>query len=373
MRHTVLAFAFTAAAFAPARAQTPQASPPPAQARAPQEKRPLDARAFVPADYLAEIFVDVKALRDQEILEGLSSSTIGPLLKMMERAFGFAPSNLDTLRVFPPVEGQPRVQGQREAMIGVFTGNEKVCLPVEPPDADTTLDTIAGCKVAIHGAAWYRDDPDLCVCVRPGLLAFGPRHFLAPVLEGTAASGVPPGEFLSLAAGKGVVAYVIVALTDKALEDRTMVPEGAVCADDKPRFLVLRVRSEPGATPDDEPVLVLEAIVRCDNGKQGPARLAAIVKEGLQAAQKHPRLSALKRYWTKIEVAVDGRDVRARLPIGRPREAAGNLALLAAPLLLGVGVRTEVTSATVVEPGDPTPPPAPPPIPQGRPAGGGGR
>jgi hypothetical protein len=351
-----------------APAQVPAPTTAPVQAP-PQEKRPLDARAFVPASYLAEIFVDVKALRDQEILEGLSSTAIGPFLKMMEREFGFALENVDTLRVFPPVEGQPRVPGKREAMIGVFTGNEKVCLPARPADADTTMDTIAGCKVAIRGAAWYGDDPDLRVCVRPGLLAFGPRRCLAPVLEGTATPGVPPGEFLSLASGKGVLAYTIATLTDKALEDRSVVPENAVCADDKPRCLIVRVRSEPGAAPDDEPTLVLEAIVRCENGKQGPKRLAAVVKEGLEAAQKHPRLSALKRFWTKIEVTVDGRDVRARLPIGKPREAASNLALLVAPLMLGAGVRVETQTEEVGgEHGDPNA--QPPPT---RPPGGGGR
>src|SRR5262249_41048275 len=158
------------------------------------------------------------------------------------REFGFAPANLDTLRLFPPVEGQPRVQGQREALIGVFTGNEKVRLPAKPPDAGTTMDTIAGCNAAIRGAG---GGPDLRVCVRRGLLAFGPRRFISPVLEGTAAAGVPPYEFLSLATGKGVLAYAIGALTDKALLDRDVVPEGAVCADDKPRFLNLRLRSEP--------------------------------------------------------------------------------------------------------------------------------
>jgi len=51
------------------------------------------------------------------------------------------------------------------------------------------------------------------------------------------------------------------------------------CADGQAAVMMLRLRSETGATPDDEPTLVLEAIVRCENGRRDRPG-AALVRKG---------------------------------------------------------------------------------------------
>jgi len=73
-----------------------------------------------------------------------------------------------------------------------------------------------------------------------------------------------------------------------------MVPEVAGCADES-RFRCCGFVPEGPAPPRTTTTLVLEAIVRCENGKQDRPGWRDR-QEGLAAAQKHPLLSALKRY-----------------------------------------------------------------------------
>jgi hypothetical protein len=340
MRQPLIAFALAIVALAtgaPAQAPAPTAP----AARGPDARAP-DARAFVPAVFFGEVFLDMKTLRDQEVLDGLSSSLFGPVLKEVAGNLGFDLQELDQVRIYLPKpheqtpviitdDGKP-VLPPREAVSSVLQGSDKVRLPAKTGE-NFAAEKIAGHDVLLQGARWYGDDPDVWVSPRPGLLVIGARHDVQPVLEGKGKPGVPPGEFLSLTSGKGIVAHVVVQLAPSMLQDIVReLPQGTVCDEDPPRFVAVRLRSEPPANAGDDPTFVLEATVRCNQAGKGPAALLAAAKQGIEAGKHHPQLGALKALWSKLEVAVDGCDVVARLPLGRAREAVNSIGMFAAPL-----------------------------------------
>jgi hypothetical protein len=327
-----------------------------------------DARAFVPAVFFGEVFLDMKTLRDQEVLDGLSSSLFGPVLKELAGNLGFDLQELDQVRIYLPKprepapmlladDDKPREPVQREDVTMVLQGSSKVRLAAKPTK-ETAADKVAGFDVLLHGARWYRDDPDLWVSPRPGLLVIGTRHEVQPVLEGKGKPGVPPGEFLSLTTGKGILAHVVMQLAPSVLQDMEL-PPGTVCDEDPPRFLAVRLRSELPASAGDDPTFVLESTVRCNQAGKGPAALLAAAKQGIEAGRHHPQLGALKAVWSRLEVAVDGCDVVARLPLGRAREAVNSLGMLAAPLWVMRRAEAEAVEVRAAVP-VPAPVPAPP-------------
>src|SRR5262249_13147598 len=199
-------------------------------------------------------------------------------------------------------DDKPREPVQREAVTVVLQGSDKIRLPAKRGE-DFTPDKVAGCDVLLQGAPWYGDDPDVWVAPRTGLLVVGARTDMQPVLEGKGKPGVPPGEFLSLTSGKGILAHVVMQLAPSVLQDMLReLPQGTVCDDDPPRFLAVRLRSEAPASAGDDPTFVLEATVRCNQAGKGPAALLAAAKQGIEAGKHHPQLGALKALWSKIEV-----------------------------------------------------------------------
>jgi hypothetical protein len=366
MRPLLTALALAAFALpAAALAQAPSPTPAP---------RTRDARAFVPAVFFGEVFLDMKTLREQEVLDGLSSSLFGPLLKQLAGNFGFDLQELDQVRVYLPKPREPAAvytaadgttlnPVQREAVLGVLQGSDKVRLPAKAGE-DFAAEKIAGCDVLLQGARWYGEDPDVWVSPRPGLLVIGARHDVQPVLEGKGKPGVPPGEFLSLTSGRGIVAHVVAQLAPSELQDILReLPQGTVCDEDPPRFVAVRLRTEAPANAGDDPTFVLEATVRCNQAGKGPAALLAAAQQGIEAGKHHPHLGALKALWSKLEVAVDGCDVVARLPLGRARDAVNSLGMFAAPLWAmrqAEAAAMEARAAAV-----PAPAPAPVPQPQG--------
>jgi hypothetical protein len=355
--------------FRPTAASLLVASLVPLAAQAPK----LDARSFTPAGYRAEMFVDFAALNEHGIWDAVRRSAAGTLFGMLEQQLGFELAELAQIHAYPEIpDGQPRDEGRRQGGLAVFTGSDKVVLPTP---AGYRRDKVGDYEASIQDGEWAAADPDLWLQVRPGLLVYATQHLVRPVVEGKAAAGVPEAEFLLLTSGKGGLAHVVVTLTDAMLADMPFpVPEGVLHADDMPRFFALRLRLAPQGAKDgeeQEPEVVLDAIVRHETGKQGPEAVRTLAQKALDEAKEHPRLGALKRFWSRIELRVDGRDVAARLPLGRPREAAGNLATLIAPLML-LGTHAEAPPAAVeVQVEDPAPKPEPKPEP--RPGGGEGR
>jgi len=57
------------------------------------------------------------------------------------------------------------------------------------------------------------------------------------------------------------------------------------------------------------------------------------VEQWLQQQKQEPRFRGLVPLFSRIETVVDRTDVTVRVPLGKPRDAVGYVALLAAPIL----------------------------------------
>jgi hypothetical protein len=342
-----------------------------------------DARAFVPKDYRCECFVDFVALRECGLWDHMERSMVVQLMDSLQAQIGVRIGDLDRLRAFPETPSdEPERDGRRGGGVVVFEGNGNVGLPMADEERSLRLDKLGAFDVLVEDHSWTAEDPDLWVSPKAGLLVYGTRHLIAPILEGKAGPGVPPPEFLSLTSGRGNLAFVVMEMTAAMLRD---VPEEMAgmnpAGDEDPlRHLLVRVRQ---VGEGDEATFELQGTLRYARGAKAPELAAKWLREGLQQLEKHQQLGALKRFWRKVEVKVDRQDVTARLDLGNARKAAGEIGNLLAPLMV-MGTRLEAVGGAVLEdvtlepvavppPPPPPPPPEPvPPKPKGEKPGGGG-
>lgn len=317
-----------------------------------------DARAFVPPGFTVEAFVDFAALKEHEIWDSIRGSAVGSFLGMAEQELGFELGDLDKFYAFP--ETSAKGEGVTQGGLMIMVGKDTVTLP---PNQDRCEEGKIGDYAALLGK--YGDDPDHWVQIRPGLLLMGTNHILRPLVTKEVQPGVPEGDMLALTSVKGSMAHMVMAITDEMLEHLPFpVPEGVLQPDDKPQYFMVRLRLQPGATADEEPQVFLEAALRHVNGSKGPAALKGLAEQGLAEAKKHPRLAAFKQFWSKIELRTDGRDLAMTLPLGRPRDAAGQLVMLLAPVMM-LGT-VEAVAPVPAAPAAAEPQPVEP-----KPAGGG--
>lgn len=306
-------------------------------------QKPPDADAFVPSDYRCECLVDFQALDQHEMLEGLRRSALGMVFGMFEQQLGFALTDLKRLRAYP--EMPTDADETRHGGIAIFEGNHNVGLPGMQQLDGYKEEKLGSTPMLVEQSPW-NEDPDIYASPRDGLMITGSTHLVRPVLEGKSKLAVPPADFLSLTSGRGSLAHFVAAMSTKMLKDLPFLTPEMWSAEDPPKYLMLRLRLEPGTDgPDDD--VVFEAVVRC-TGKQGPEVIAKTAREALQAAEQHPRLGALKHLWKKIELKTDGIDLVAHMSLGRPRDAAGSLGLMLAPLLL-FGTTTTAVPAQAVQ------------------------
>lgn len=341
------------------------------------------ADAFVPSDYRCEVVVDFVALDKIDMVEPVLRSPVGAMFNMIEAEFGFGIADLTRLRAYPEV---PRDGGAGERRLGsitIFEGNDNVGLPTGQIAAGCEAQKVGDTDLLVETAAFLGNDPSIYACPRPGLLVFGSEHLVRPALTGPHKAAVPPGDFLSLTSGRGNLAWFVCALSQRALGEVPFLTPAMWSSDDPPKSMMLRLRHVQQGD-DDEGEVILDAVVRC-GGKAGAAVVLQAARDALAAAEKHPRLSALRFLWQKIELRASGIDVQAHLPLGRPRVASGMLALMLTPLgFLAVSeaapmqvqaVAVPVQLVPAAEPPAPAekpkPAPAPKPVEPPKPAGGG--
>ena len=340
---------------------------------------PLTARSFPPKDFKAEIFVDIGELVDTGIYGSLSRSVLGVSFTLLEQELALDIEDIDTMRMHMEIwHREEHPEHWRQGGVCVLTGSEDLVLP-EPPGY--RLEEFGGYDAAIEDNRWAGEDPDLWLQVKPGLVVYGTQHLLQPVVDGRAQPGLPSGDFLSLTSGKNGLAHLVLAVEDwmwskPPLSAFESYAEEIIDPTDPPEFLAVRLLTQPAAEEDDYAQIRLEAIVRHRLGTKGPEALLAAAREGLEQAQQHPRLAALRHLWSKVEMTVDGRDVRLVLPLGNQRDAGGTLAMMMAPALLFSVAQAEAqVQVMLAQPGIPAvpvlleleaieePPPPPPAAP----------
>ncbi|GAB4157526.1 MAG: hypothetical protein Fur0037_25420 [Planctomycetota bacterium] len=294
-------------------------------------QKTLNAKSFVPEGYRGEVFADFRALDQREMIQGLERTMLGALFALVEEEMGFRFEDLDSVHIFP---GLPDEEGHETRTISIFEGNQNVGLPAAEKMPGYREERRGDARILIEQDPWLGGPSTIYASPRDGLLVIGQKDAILPKLDGKAAPVMPRPNFLSLTSGRNVLAYVVLQLTPAMLDDIPGLDGEYWSREDPPRFLMVRMRAEPprDAEGEKDERIVLEAVVRCD-GKDGPIAIARAAEKGIEAAAKHRKLGALKRLWGKIEVTTDGIDCRARMPLGTPRQAAGALALMIAPVV----------------------------------------
>lgn len=293
----------------------------------------LGPRSFFPPNYDSEAFVDFDAMREAELWDNIERSPIaGMLFGEFEKQFGFGLADVQRFRAVLVFADEPRRDPKR---VFVFEGEDNVLLPAPDPAPGEVVE-----KVEIGGHTAVRRGRDfegskrfVYVSPRAGLLVFGNQDLVEPVLEGKRPGGVPSPELLSLTTGTGTLAHVAFTLNDTMRADLPpFMSENWITPDDPFTHMTVRVRQS--GSEDDGLEITLEGVLRCENGSKGPELIEKHVLAGLEELQSHRQLGALKRYWKQVEVVRDGRDVRLTLNLGSPRQAAGALPQLLAPMLM---------------------------------------
>lgn len=290
------------------------------------QDRRHEARSFLPPGMEGGVRVDLRALRDSEVLDELSRSPLSAVLALMDSILGFGLDDLDLIQFHLLREGDQVI---------VFEGNERVL----PPEG---MDGYERTQVGSHAVLLETFTEPAAASIwygpRPGLVVHGPRRVLEPLLLGTGAPGVPPPEQLALVAGRSVLAYFVAAVDNGGLTHvlREIVPEDA----ELPSHCAIRLLQRGDI---EVPQFVLEGVLQWR--APGPQQAATIdrIRVRLQELERHRRLAALKRYWKGLELTTSGSEVRARLVLGGVRETGGILCVL-----LPFGMLTTYAIAEVV-------------------------
>ena len=289
------------------------------------------ARSYFAGEYPTEFVADLERLREIGAWDGLASSLLAPVFAEFENNMGFA---LDDLREIRGAMQLPERQPQRPHPVIVMTGNSDVVLPSFEPTPGRRVESVeAGEQQLLRvRSAWRDDDPGtLYLSPKPGVLVFGPPANVSAIADGSHKAGVPTPEVLRHTESPGDLAHLATHLNAVMREDVFESMRDWFTNEDPVTFLLIRLHA---TGPEDEPTIAFEAMLQCERGTVGPDQLAAAIEKDLAALSTHRQFGALKRFWNKVEVTRDGREVWMRLPLGRPRRAAANLAQLIAPLLM---------------------------------------
>jgi hypothetical protein len=319
---------------------------------------PTTAHSYLLDDYRNVVFADLAAMRDRGIWEDLEASALKLLFLQMEKEAGFPLSALDRVIAVGELPRTGGMGGMPREVI-VFEGNAVLGLPRSVVGGRWTEDTVA--KVPVHRRSGVGEQ--MIARPKPELQVHGLTEDLEPVLQGQPRNGLPAPEVMSLLSGRGDnLAYFVVDVGHPVLRQSVihrLFPNAVWSEEGGPSDMLMRLRA---VGEKDDPHLEVEFVIRHKTPGDDVAVTSSAVEEWLKKAKADPQFRGLRPLWSRIQSKVDRTDVSVRLDIGRPREAVGYIALLAAPILKP---RSESVAIDVeVEAGVEEPPPPPPPEPK---------
>jgi hypothetical protein len=289
-------------------------------------QKPLTAASFMPDEPQAAYCIDLARMREREVWDELEHTLLSTVLRQMEKELGFPLSGLDRMQCWMHVAAGAEPQHpQPKEMERTLVWEGRVGLPPAVNGPGWSSEQIGEHAVKLHG-----DRQEVYVRPVDGLLVLGARARMEPVLLGKQTGGRPSADFLSLTSGRGdtlLYIYVDLVATRGGRGDFGFLASMDYPEDDPATHLLLRVRA---VGKDDDQHLHLEGVVRHRLGKRGLEATEVAGRKWLEELAQHPRLIALKKTWDEVKITREGPDLVARLDLGRPRDAAGKLAVLGA-------------------------------------------
>lgn len=285
------------------------------------------ARNFRFDDYRTVIQLDMKAVRDTGIWDELGGSMLKLAIAQVEQQLG---SPLDAIDVVTTVRARPSGDaiGGRFAEVTTIEGNAELGLPEEVARQYEPSKVGA---YTVYVDSW--DDGGLCR-VTPKLQVYAPRELLEHTLAGHVQNGLPSSDVMAFTAGRKNVLFHTV--LDLAVDDFPRqwlleVLEGVEWPEgDAPTFAFL-----VGQAVGDEfdPHIQLELVLRHATPSAGLDVTVAAVDRALAKLAEVPEARMLVPLLKKIERERDGPDAIWRVDVGRARDAAGLIGMLA-PMML---------------------------------------
>ena len=280
------------------------------------------AASFVPGDHRCEVVIDFAALRDTGLIDDLQASMMGMMLKQAEKEMGVPFAALERIRLYPELPDSE--SDSQQGGIAIIEGNDKMSMPDK---AGKETAKIGDYEVVLDSAS---DDPDLWVDVGPGLLVYGTRHVVAPLLDGSKKAGPTNAELAALGGGDGVLFKAAMFLSPAMFGGANPMEEMGI---DLPETGAVRLVSE---TVDDEDTFVLEVVARFADAEKGPEAMVQMAMAQLQGMAAHPMMGEqLKPMMEKLDIKAQGNDAVARLKLGTSRELVTALSGLAPMMMMG--------------------------------------
>ncbi|MEQ1631628.1 MAG: hypothetical protein ABL997_04590 [Planctomycetota bacterium] len=281
-----------------------------------QQSMPAAAAAFVPAQTRVELFVDLTACRECDLIDDLKSSLFGGMLKRLEERSGLDIDALERIAAYlesPTAttgDGGQQRRVARPAGLAVLAGSQELVLPKATDELRAS--EIAGREARVlrggHG------DPDLLVQVAPGLLVFAAQSVLQPRLAGTATAGTVPSELRDLAEESGTLVR-IAGFVDRA-QIAAMLPPPFL-----PSMLPERGSLRLCATTvDGASLLALELSCRRFEHEASSTQLSAAIDALIERLGESPPTKPLRDLLARLERKVEADAVFLRLPIGTTRD-----------------------------------------------------
>ena len=276
------------------------------------------AAAFVPMQTTVEIFVDLAACREGDVLDDLRSSLYSGMLKRLEAQSGIDVNALDCVTVYVEMPKTKEASDELPSQstpggplgIAILAGSAALRLP--PVTAELRAIEVEGREArAMRGAF---GDPDLLVQIEPGLLVFGAQSALAPRIAGSAPQGLVPNELRELFPEAGTLVRIAGFVNGPLLTSR--LPP-SVSPSWLPARAGLRLCTE---MVEGEPVLAIELACRQFSNADSIKQLLAALDAQLQRLAETPQTKPLHALLGKLERGVDTDALKLRLTIGTTRD-----------------------------------------------------
>ena len=303
-----------------------------------REQAKLGPRSFFPSEYQEELFIDIEAIDDSDVLfDGLEKS---PLLATMmyERGRKSGLGFIDFKHLRCASWGAVDSTGQKERATAFVLISHKPLDLALPDSGHWRADRIGGHQVAIRSSD---DQSDLFALPRPTCLVFGHEETLRPILAGERRGGVPKSELLAFMTGpKPILRW---GWTARKRDDGILLtpfPASWYHEDHPPRFCMLELLPLKKPAKDDpekgtkkgkkkgpnQDAVVFAVKIRFANPGKGPKTFITSLRSHIKHMQG--LCSGIKGFLKGVKIETDGYDVHARVTLHNYRHVGGVVYLL---------------------------------------------
>lgn len=290
-----------------------------------RERRTLGPRSFFPIEYQEELFVDIEAINNSDVLfDALERSFLLATMtyqRSRKSGLGF----LDFKHLHCASWGAVDSTGKKERATAFVLISHKPLDLVVPDSGDWRADRIGGHRVAIRNSD---RQSGLFALPRPTCLVFGHEETLRPILAGQRRGGVPKSKLLAFMAGpKPILRW---GWTVRRRDDGILLtpfPANWYHKDHTPRFCMLELlplerpakgdaekgTKEGKTNGPKEDAVVFAVKIRFAKPGKGPKTFIKSLRSHIKRVQM--LIFGIRGSLEEVEIEADDCDVYARVTL----------------------------------------------------------